>query len=99
MALAIGVLAVITACSLGLRRYKGLMPIGGTSSAIIAAVCWRPSNDTHAALEKVQWGELVDSTESFGPIDDEMEEQAMPVPHLCITSKEVVTPRIGVKYY
>lgn len=99
--------AVIAILLLGFRRYKGLMPIGGTCSASIAAACWRPRTDQNAALGKVQWGELVDSRESFEPVHahahDEtgLGEEAVhrPYPHLCITSADVIMPSMGISYH
>lgn len=85
---------------LGFRRYPGLMPTGGTCSASIAAACWRPRNDEHAAIDKVQWGELMHSTEHFEDDNDVGEHESNKrVPHLCFTSFEVGQARKHVVYH
>lgn len=78
------------------------MPLGGTCSASIAAACWRPQHDCDAMLKEVQWGELVESIESYGLAGHEYEEvQQEPqpfIPHLCFTSMEVNPARSRVVY-
>jgi len=78
------------------------MPLGGTCSASIAAACWRPSDDSGAALKEVQWGELVEVIENHrlaGQQYDEVREQSPSyTPHLCFTSMEVTPARADVIY-
>jgi hypothetical protein len=40
------------------RSSKGILPQGGSCSAIISAACHGPTGDTGAALKPVKWGEI-----------------------------------------
>lgn len=104
LTLSLGITALIIIFILGFyRRYPGLMPLGGTCSAVIAAACWRPSHDRDAALKEVQWGELVDAVEDHRlggqEYSETQQEPQSSTPHLCLTSDEVNSARPDVVYH
>lgn len=43
---------------ISLRKHPGILPAGGTCSAIISASCHRPKENKEAHLFPVQWGEV-----------------------------------------
>lgn len=73
---------------MGLRRFKGNMPVAGSCSVAIAAACHRPREDVDAAFLPVQWGEVVSVSRNDG------EE----VGHCCFTSLDV-EPMVRGKMY
>ncbi|KAF2029335.1 hypothetical protein EK21DRAFT_67929, partial [Setomelanomma holmii] len=58
LTVAIGGLLLLVFAGICLRICKGVLPQGGSCSAIISAACHRPEEDRDAALKPVQWGEV-----------------------------------------
>lgn len=54
--IAIGWLVLLAGVGLGLRRYKGGIPLAGSCSAAISAACHPLADDVDVALMPVQWG-------------------------------------------
>lgn len=94
--LIVGGMGVVLIFLLGFRRYPGLMPIGGTCSAAIAAACWRPESDIKAATQGVKWGEI--SGNNSTDFRDVNGEEASNVRHLCFTSFPVTKPQARTLY-
>ena len=94
--LAATILAVTAGLGL-LKRYEGGMPLAGSCSARISAACHPPQDDLDAALQDVQFGELVaDHVEE----DEEGRKKSSEAPqgdelmprHCCFTSHAVRIP-------
>ncbi|KAH7070508.1 hypothetical protein BKA63DRAFT_78380 [Paraphoma chrysanthemicola] len=75
LTVAIGFIIGIVLLGLCFRTSNGVLPRGGSCSAIISAACHGPAGDTEAALKPVKWGEI-DATQSSGllPRNDHMQE-------------------------
>lgn len=54
--IATGWLVVLAGIGLGLRRYRGGMPLAGSCSAAISAACHSSAEEADAALVPVKWG-------------------------------------------
>jgi hypothetical protein len=52
----IGWLIFIAGVGLGLRKYKGGMPLAGSCSAALSAACHPPLDEAEVALVPVKWG-------------------------------------------
>jgi len=104
--LLIGGIGVVLIILVGFRHYPGLMPIGATCSAVIAAACWRPDSDTQAATQDVMWGELAGNNSEVSTLFtaanlggvDMGEENETNVRHLCFTSFPVIEPQSHTLY-
>ncbi|KAH7082209.1 hypothetical protein FB567DRAFT_630623 [Paraphoma chrysanthemicola] len=61
----LGFIIGIVLLGLCFRKSKGVLPRGGTCSAIISAACHGPAGDTEAAFKPFKWGEI-DAAQSSG---------------------------------
>jgi hypothetical protein len=58
IAIVFGTAIVLGLILISLRKHPGILPAGGTCSAIISASCHRPKEDKEAQLFPIQWGEV-----------------------------------------
>ncbi|KAK5070204.1 hypothetical protein LTR51_007901 [Lithohypha guttulata] len=56
-----GILLLLSILTLGLWRFKSVMPVASSCSAAIAAACHGPTGETGAFLKPVVWGPLPSS--------------------------------------
>jgi hypothetical protein len=73
----------------GLQKCAPGLPLGPTSSLVIAAACHPPEDDPDAAKKVVQWGEVQ---------SDNNGEERDPVRHCTVTSRKVESPKAGRWY-
>ncbi|KAF2824800.1 hypothetical protein CC86DRAFT_295957 [Ophiobolus disseminans] len=87
LTVSIGLFIMLGFVAMCFRTSDGILPRGGSCSAVISAACHRPSGDGDAAQKPVQWGEA----SVYGA-------ETRNVGHCCFTSYEVIPPRSNRKY-
>ena len=96
VAVIVGGSAWIVGVHLGLRRYKGGMPLVGSCSAAISAACHQPKEDVNAAELPLMWGVVQEEETERECFRDEADEQTPE--HCCFTSFPVSQPENGRTY-
>jgi hypothetical protein len=83
--IALGSSMLLFLVGLGLRRYKGGIPLIGNNSLAMSAACHPPADDNDPAHSEVMWGAV---THEYGTIPG----------HCCLTSKPVTPPLVDNRY-
>lgn len=85
----LGSIVVLVGIANGFRKASADMPLAGSCSAAISAVCHPPKADVGASLKRVMWGVVAE-----GNLNDSGES----VGHCSFTSFKVKAPIVGSKY-
>ncbi|KAJ5669760.1 hypothetical protein N7462_010830 [Penicillium macrosclerotiorum] len=93
----VGVVMMLILFSLAFRRFKSVMPLAGSNSAVISAACHLPKDENleTAALRKVRWGQTLSPAPwAMGNLHGIQDQQG----HCSFTSLDTVNPTLTKLY-